>query len=52
MSFIRQFICLSVGHKFETIDFDRLEAVCSRCKKKFKVSYDMTYGGNYVLEEI
>ena len=44
--------CFIMGHKLVDIDTKNYTAMCSRCNKRFEVSYDMLHGCTYVVQEL
>jgi hypothetical protein len=47
----KRMICLFVGHNF-IVDTKQKFGTCHRCRRLYKVSYDMSYGETVPVKEI
>lgn len=49
---MKKLLCKILGHWVGTLSTGLLQARCGRCKRLYKVHYDMAYGGTIFEEEI
>lgn len=48
---IKKIICFLIGHLLIENHY-ALVGYCTRCERKYKISYDMSYGETIIIKEI